>query len=111
MVWPQGWSVEKIKLNGTMVRSTRVCMAQQLRTKLAVARCAAVCASHSRASTTDQQRMCAAAARMRVHHKPEPLPPPPCSPSWQTHVPYMVGDACYAMVLKDSKFNSWHLYE
>lgn len=35
---------------------------------------------------------------------------PPCSIA-QTHVPFMVGNACYAMVIKDSEFNSWHLYE
>lgn len=32
-------------------------------------------------------------------------------PAPQTHVPFMVGNACYAMVIKDSEFNSWHLYE
>jgi hypothetical protein len=25
-------------------------------------------------------------------------------------VPYAVGNACYAMILKDSNFNSWHQY-
>ena len=35
----------------------------------------------------------------------------PCSPSMQTQVPFLVGNGCYAMVLKDSMFNSWHLYE
>ncbi|PRW33031.1 Regulatory recX [Chlorella sorokiniana] len=29
----------------------------------------------------------------------------------QTQIPYMVGNGCYAMVLKDSEFNSWHLYD
>ncbi|KAL4444631.1 hypothetical protein ABPG77_002448 [Micractinium sp. CCAP 211/92] len=27
------------------------------------------------------------------------------------HTPYLVGDACYIPVLKDSSFNSWHTYE